>query len=200
MPFNRSFVQNKIAKRKKGYVYPRRQRSMLKYLKGRTNVKLRVIATIASNAGGIISFSYTDNPFNFRDWTSVAALYDEYKVRGMKIQYYPYLPNDTSTVTGFLPLFSVYDPNSTGTPLASVNDAVEYENCRQHNMYRPWKRYVKFRRLNAVSGTTVGAGGYIPTENPVATQIMSFYGNGYDISTSYGTVVVTIYLTLRTRK
>lgn len=188
------------AKKKKGSVYPKRSRTISRFIKNRTIVKLRVVATIASNAGGIISFSYTDDPSNFRDWSSVAALYDEYKVRGMKFQYYPYLPNDTSTITGFLPLFSVYDPNSTGTPLTSVNDAIEYENCRQHNMYRPWKRYFKFRRLAAVSGVVVGVGGFIPTASPTASQIASFYGTGYDISTSYGTMVTTIYLTLRTRK
>lgn len=169
-------------------------------LKKVVTTKLRVVATVASNGGGQITFAYSDNPSSLRDWSSFATLYDEYKVKAIKIQYYPYLPNDTSTVTGFLPLYSVYDDNTATNPLTAVNDAIEYENCKQYNMYRPWKRYQRMIPLAANATTVVRAGGWVPTASPAASQCVAFYGEGYDISTSYGSIVVTMYIKFRSRK
>jgi len=170
-----------------------------KFLKGQIKIKLRVTATVASNAGGQITFAYSNDPSGLQDWSSVAALYDEYKVKGLKIQFYPYLPNDPSGTTGYLPLYTVIDQNSATTPLTSVNDAIQYENMKAFNMYRPWKIFRRFEKITGSTSAQVN-NGYMPTASPVATACMAFYGVGYDISTSYGSVIVTAYLTLRNRK
>lgn len=176
-----------------------RTRKIRSILRSQVVTKIRVVATVASNAGGVISFSYSDNPNGFRDWTSFTNLYDDYKVKAIKFQYYPYLPNDTSTVTGFLPLYSIFDDNTTATPVTSVNDCIEYNNCKQYNMYRPWKRYVRWKTTTA-NAATVTRSGWVPTASPTASQCVAFYGDGYDISTSYGSVVVTMYVKFRNRK
>lgn len=207
MPRSRSLTVVPVRRKAKAYrmstmgsalrIQPRRYSNVFNQ---QASMKLRVAATVASNAGGVITFAYSNNPSSYQDWSSVGNLYDEYKATGIKFQYIPYLPNDTSTVTGFLPLYSVYDPNSTSTPLTSINDAIQYENMKVYNMYRPWKRYVKLRTPVANAATVVNSGGYMPTASGTATSCVAFYGEGFDISTSYGSIIVTIYLKLRNRK
>lgn len=191
--------------------YKRRYRKPRKYFKkyskkhrmlnpkGKAYFKLRITATVASNGAGIISFAYSNDPSGFRDWSSVAALYDEYVVKGMSFKFIPFLPNDTSTVTGYLPFYSVVDQNSATTPLSSINSAIEYENMKVFNMFRPWKLYRRYNKITG-NGSTIVNNGYTPTADPTATACCAFYGEGFDVSTSYGSIIVTAYITARGRK
>jgi hypothetical protein len=64
---------------------------------------LRGFSTIASTAGSIINSFIPMDPsgagFNFAEWTNIAALYSEIKIRSFKIQLHPYYLNNSPTAT-----------------------------------------------------------------------------------------------------
>lgn len=198
MPYRRTYRRKYTPKRR--YWRKKYSRKRPYYnMRGKVYVKLRVTATVSSNPGGQIIINYTNNPSSLQDWTSISNLYDEYCVKAMAFKFIPFLPNDTSTTTGFFPLYSVIDQNSGSGILGSINDAIQYENMRVFNMYRPWKLYRRFSKVTGNSITIVN-NGYMPTASPTATAVCSFYGEGFDISQSYGTIIVTAYITARNRK
>lgn len=129
---------------------------------------------------------------------TVGGLYDQYRVTGFKIKYIPQLPNDTSTVTGFFPLYSVIDRDTPNTspPVTTIAGAVQYDNLRVYNMYRPWSRYVRVPRYVS-TGTPMG---WLDLANISNYGCAEFYGTGFDISQKYGKFIVTYYVTCRNRR
>lgn len=165
--------------------------------------KLRVTATLSSDVGGDISGILSDNPSGANDWVSCGNLFDSYRVCAMKIKYIPSFPNDTNAVAGYAPLYVVYDADHQAQPLASVNDAVQYENLKVMNMYRPWSYYVRIPKFNSISGAsavTIQSGGYIDIGAVTAVSCIAYYGTGFKASLDYGTLVYTFYLKFKNRR
>lgn len=68
------------------------------------------------------------------------------------------------------------------------------------NMYRPWKYYFKAPAQSATGSDIVLKGGYKPTTSTSATNGIYGWGQGYDISTQYGSYVVTAYIVAKQRR
>lgn len=179
---------------------------------GRRYFKLRTALDCSSDAGGTIHYTWSLTaistnlvaingaaPSNsLEEVSNIGALFDQYRVHAIKIAYFPQLPNDTSTVTGFFPLYTVIDRDTPNTspPVTAIATAVQYDNLRVKNMYRPWKRYIK-------------VGKYAQTGNPLGTMdlanipnygCLEMFGLGYDISTTYGKFVATYYVSASNRR
>lgn len=168
---------------------------------GKRFFKLRRIVSVDSSAGGVLQVNATNDPSTFEDWTNVAALFDTYRVCAIKIKFIPSLPNDTSLSTGFFPLYVVGDSNSSSSPLTSDNVAIQYENMKVMNMYRPWKYYYYVPKQTAgASGVIYQQGGYRDMLDTTATAAVYSYGTGFDASTNYGKAILTHYITAKNRK
>lgn len=169
---------------------------------GRTLVKLRVVTTVASDAGGQISAWLNDDVSGYQDWTSFAAVFDSYRVCALKLKFVPDLPNDTSTVTGYKPLYVVHDVDQSNIPTLSVNTAIQYENMKVFNMYRPWNYYRKFSKQSSsgVASQVMMAGGYKDVAVTTASQCIQYIGTGFDLSTTYGTIISTAYVSFKNRR
>ena len=78
-------------------------------------------------------------------WSEFIALYDSYKVNGMKVMFYPIADNTTSVASqseSYLRIFTAVDYNDRSPP-ASVTTLREYENCRVSPNNKIHKRYFK---------------------------------------------------------
>lgn len=157
--------------------------------------KLSFEGTLTSSAGGVISGNVTlMNPSSATNWSAYTTLYDQYRVVAVKLTYIPNLPNDTSTITGYHPLFIGFDVDSTSNPANSA-DVYQLGYRKIVNMYRPWTFYVKVPKYNQISsGSTSTRKGWYDCANPVTAGSMKFYGSGFDGSQQYGNTFVTYYL------
>lgn len=173
-----------------------------------TVVKLRAAMTVTTNVAGIIDrVFYNSRPDNYdgdgnplQDWSNYAGVYDSYRVCAIKVKYIPSFPNDTSTVTGFFPMYVVHDVDDV-TPIASANTAIQYENMKIKNMYRPWSVYYRIPKYTsmATAGTMV-APGYIDVAYPKDAGSVKLYCSGLDVSTDYGRFIATYYCAFKNRR
>lgn len=186
--------------------------------------KLRLVSSISTDGSGVASFSATDLPSSAQDWSSVAALFDQYRVCAMKLKFIPHAFSDvigsqtitnnltaTATVTTgsqasnqtyYSPFYIVHDPDSTVATVAdTVNEAIEYENMKVFDLHRPFQYYRKMAkqfRINSDVSTDIK--GYQSTATPQATQIIAGVGTGFTISVEIGKVIVTYYIAAKARK
>jgi hypothetical protein len=164
--------------------------------------KIRYVNPVTSDSGGQIQAWLNDDVSGYQDWSSLAALFDSYRVYALKLQYVPDLPNDTSTVTGYKPLYVVHDVDSANVPSLTVNVAIQYENCKIYNMYRPWEHKVILAEQTSSGVASQGMlpGGFKDIATTTASQCVTWTGTGFDVSTDYGTIVSTAYVMCKNRR
>ena len=197
-PYRKTVFRKKWYGRRKKYA---KTLSMAQVTKdGKRFFKLRVATNFTSSALGTLDTVVDNNPSGFQDWSSISNLFDSYRVCAIKIKYIPSLPNDTSAVTGFYPLYAVNDHDDI-TPLASVNQAIQYENMKVHNLYMPWQHYFKIPvRTQTSTAGTIEKGGYQDIASVSGSAGIKLWVTGLDTSTQYGTMIVTHYIAAKNRR
>lgn len=181
------------------YTFPR------KYLNGYKAPHafyLRQVLILSTNAGGVMANTISNNVATIPEFSDIQALFDSYKVTGVKLHYQPHLPNDTSVTTGYTPLYIVNDPDSPSALLGSVAQAIEYDSLKVRNLFRPWKVYYKYPKITQVpSGSAIVlSNGWLDIDNPIGTSSVATYADGLDISTTYGELIITYYVKCKNRK
>lgn len=162
--------------------------------------KIRGVVAMSTDGSGVMNDVINNDPSGYQDWSALASLFDSYKTLGIKIRYTPDLPNDTSTTTSFKGLYVYGDPDST-TAVTSINEAIQYQNCKVFNMYRPWSYYYKIPSATSVANNgIVLSGGFRDAATTTARCCIAFMGSGFDLSTTYGTAMVTLYVALKNRR
>lgn len=204
MPYYRSRFRRRRKFKRRGYWKRKQKRYTGKGQRGIRFFKLRRVQTISSDAGGVINVFANNGPqTGFQDWSNIVSLFDSYRVPALKVKYIPQLPNDASTLTGYHPVYVIGDVDANTPPIISVNEAIQYENCKVKNMYMPWKYYFKCPKLGGVgniASVKTQAGGWIDVATPYGNAGIQMIGNGFDLSTDYGTLVWTIYLMAKDRR
>lgn len=152
-------------------------------------IEMKSLLLVSSDSSGVINLVVDNNPSGYLDWSSVAALWDDYRALSLYIEYFPY-NRYSKTTTNCKPLYQVIDRDSTGI-LASVNAAIQYESCERKSIEDPWYRGVKM--------TDVLDSQFITTASPSATFSIKSYQNGYSTSTTYGEVMITLLIQVRGR-
>lgn len=162
--------------------------------------KLRSITAVSSTAGSALSTVITDDPSGYQDWTNVSSLFDSYKVRGIKIQWMPNIPAaDPTSSISYKPMYVYYDPDST-TAVGGSTAAIQYNNCKVKNIYESWTYYVKVPTRSADGSTKILAGGYVDCANYSAFSSIGIVGDNFTASSPYGTIVATLYISLKHRR
>lgn len=168
---------------------------------GKRFFKLRLVTSFDTSAAGILNYAWTSNPSSYQDWTSVSSLFDTYRTCAIKLKYIPHAPNDTTSTVAFQPVYVIGDPDSSSAPISAINDAVQYENLKVKNLYRPWTHYYKFPKLSSTGGSNVVLNkGYTDCANPTSIGLVQAYTNNLSLSTTYGTVISTLYIVARGRR
>lgn len=165
--------------------------------------KLRRVVNMSSGPAGDITLTVSNNPNAATDWANISGLFDSYRLFAMSIKFIPQLPNNTSSATNYVPFYLVADFDSTLSPITTADGALQYENCKVVNMYRPWKYFVKFPKVSynaAASTQTILQGGWMDVATATASGGIYGYGSGFSSATSYGNYVVTYYVGARNRR
>lgn len=188
--------------RKSKMVRRRRRRSIRKQTNdGKRFFKLKLVSTVTSDGTGLVKAGVLDEPSAAQDWTNVAALFDQYRVNAIKLKFIPESNLGIIGSTSYAPLYIVHDPDEFVNPLTTVNSAIQYENCKFKNMYRPWTYYRKMAKTIAQTGAqTTDLKGYHDCDNPQPNQGIYWIGTGFPNSLALGTLLVTYYITAKGRK
>lgn len=210
------------SKRKRGFMFKNTllgnqiassQRSKM-IIRNRLNsgwFKLRFHVTLSSTLLGVMQSNFsTSSPRRaingagtYINFDEIAQLYDMYRVTSVSIKFIPQLPNDSSTQTGYFPLYFVYDKNSgDGSPLTSVDNALQYDNVKIRNVFRPFR--IKYRVPPGIIGTGTAAvlhGGrlYFSTEVDPNIGTIKMYGDGFDVSQAYGELILQMVIECKNR-
>lgn len=197
----RRFYRKKRYYKKRGG-RKRIKRAMKKMRKiGLNFVKLRTQANISSSvAGTILDVFGMTNVQSCQDWSNCAGLYDQYRVFGMSIKWFPHLPNDTSVTTSYYPWYFVPDYDDV-TALSTIAEAVQYERLKVKNIYKPFTLYYKIPKLLSMASTTAIANfGWMDVADPQTTGGIKSIATGLSASSVYGTYVMTYYVAFKNRR
>lgn len=205
-----------MAFRRKSYrrkTFKRRTYRKKRYTRSRVNapktykISWNSDSYFGSGAGGAMSQQIaTMDPTLCTEWTSVSALYDQYKVTCVKIQYYPNFIDSAVPVNSglgiFKPLYVVYDADSTTGP-TTTDIALQYGTCKVKNMYRPWKYVIRPRVQTDNSVNNAGMALTFSRNGPILDVasaayyqkgIIAWYGTGYPVSSQFGHIIVDYYV------
>lgn len=175
-----------------------------KYNKGATGKRLfkfRAVVPIFTTAGGAISQFFSRNPTALPEFSTCGGLFDSAKVCAMKFHWLPSQPNGSSITTVYAPAYVLYDPDETAAPVATADAALQYENCKVFNLYRPFKYYRKLDRITqqSTAGVTLGGGWSDIVTMPSNGGLMLFAA-GLDATEEYGQLVVSYYVAFKNRR
>lgn len=171
-------------------------------------MKLKSTFELQSSVGGQIinNFQLTtpvlwDGTNTLPDWTSLSALYDSYRITGIRIKYIPHKPNDTSTNTNYRNLYQVIDYDDQ-TALGSISEALQFEKVKILPTYRQWSCYYRVPKLAnmAVNSVIKLKSGMMDIGAPQTTGVIKQYSEGNDASDNYGTMVFTYYIIFSQRR
>jgi len=156
-------------------------------------VPLRFTGQIASTAGGIIDSFYSSDPSSYAlaEWTSMVALYGEYRVLGMEVEFAPYNRYSKTTVN-CTPLLVLTDREAPVAATGSYQNAMSHESCVIRTLEDPWKHSV--RMMNAEESQ------FISCTGPQALYSVKFYADGLSVSTTYGRSFVVLLIQFRARR
>lgn len=100
-------------------------------------------------------------------YTEFTSLYDQYRINGVKITLIPRgnqsdIGAASTTAAQSVGIFSVVDYDDTSL-LTSLNQALQYQNCKMTRTHQQHSRYLKPRvEVNALSSTAPGNANVMP--------------------------------------
>lgn len=135
------------------------------------------------------------------EWNTFSSIYDRYRVTGVAFTFTPDKPNDTSTATGYRPLYVITDFDDIAA-LPSKAAAIEYNRLKIFNLFRPFKYYTKVPKLvnSAANGVVSLSSGMMDIANPQNTGSIKMYAEALDTSDNYGTFTFTYYIKFSGRR
>ncbi len=139
-------------------------------------VVLGYTATLASDATGTIASFFVNNIGSSVDWSSFAAIYDEYRVLGIRLEYFP---NNryTKVTTTCVPALCAVDRDDIGTP-ASYNELMGYASSKVCSLEDPWSMEAH------MSG--IEDSGFVTTATTTPLYGIKMFATGLTVSTTYG--------------
>jgi len=138
----------------------------------------------SANGAGIMAPIVSFNPSGFSDWSSLAALYDEFRVLGAKIKFFCQQQNSITVQSQ--PVTVVYDNDDATTAITSASGALDYRLKRQFasiwdNSTFPTLQATCYSLADQASGI-----GWSTTGSPAAyPHSFKVYSSGLTASTTY---------------
>jgi len=155
----------------------------------------------SSTAAGVIANVYTNDPTNTVEWSSISSVFDEFRVLGFDIEYFP-LNRYSKTTTVCTPGVGVIDHN-TVTALGSLTAGFQHESCRVLSLEDPWTSRKDFAgnkapplkwRMAAAEEAV-----FTSTSGTLSNSSIKFYFSGLTVSTQYGIVLLRFIVQFRGR-
>ncbi len=176
-----------------------RRKAVTDLKKGRViNVKLTQTTNVTTDGSAKINDVFNlhnpaltiDGATAYDDWAAYSALYDQYRVRAIKIEYIPFYPNDEEAQFKHRPLVLVYDRDSS-TALTTWDQAAGFSGRRWYSTHKRFTYYRKLHRIGPKDQDLTG--GWIDCANPHSEGAIKTYSESMTASTSYGLWIMTAY-------
>ncbi len=145
-------------------------------------------ASVTTSAGGVIDISLGSNPNTTASWANSAAIYNEFRVLGMRCDY---VPVKASTTYVYGPMATVVDHQNSGT-LSSHNVAATHESYMLFAGSDKWSRDIRM--------TGGPEDNWLSTSSPVATYYIKFYSDLNTASTVLGRYNLIFLVEFRGKK
>jgi len=141
----------------------------------------------SSSSPAVIAPTISNNPSSCANWSSFATVFDEYRVLGLMIKFFPWNRySKVSTVT--TPIYWVVDRNNL-TALTGVGQATQYESVQQKSLEDPWSMSTKMYSVEEAQ--------FLNTGSPASTYAFKGYATFLSNSTTYGDLIVYMRVQFR---
>lgn len=151
----------------------------------KSRMAMRLTTTgVATDGSGVLSVEVgINNPSGCTNWSSCAALFDQYRVESFTMTILPALGPDSTVTSAILrPLYIVTDYDATALSSVTSNDiAIQYENTRAYDITKPIVHKVVIPRYTA--GAVVQ--GWQDLAAPLATGFCGIKAFSLSLSTVY---------------
>lgn len=160
--------------------------------------ELNFNVTISSTAGSVINNVVQLVPTTFFEAANMAHLFDEYRICGATVQFFPLNPwtNDVSGING--PLVIIFD-NDDASAVSSYSEAYGHDRQKRViNLANPGFSYapysVTFRRPSSGKDTSIF---WYNLQSPTPYGSIKLYADSISASTVYGTLRVILHTEFR---
>jgi len=137
---------------------------------------------------GVLASAVNNDPSGYGDWSSLAAIYDDFRVLHMSLHFVP-ISRYTTLLTK-RPVLTAIDNDSTGVP-TSYGATANFESAVIRSIEDP------FSMEHSMSGPPDDD--FITTIAPAATWAFKFYSDGNTASSLLGAALVTLIVQFRGR-
>lgn len=152
-------------------------------------VSLFFVGNLSSTSAAVLNQIYADDPASAGDWSNFTASWQEFRVLGMELKYFPANRYSKST-TVCVPIVGVVDRSSSSL-LSSYSQAYSYASARILSLEDPFD--MKARMADSTEAEFQPVGNYNPY------FYFKFYGDSLSVSTTYGKVFITYLIEFRGR-
>jgi hypothetical protein len=148
-----------------------------------------ITGAIGSNGSGVMSGAFGMDPSGGSSWSSIALLYDQFRVIGGQLKLASCVPNNSAALNSLVRF--VFDNDSTSVP-TSIGDISGYSELTDHPAV--WTsgaiKVVNFKRP-MIKGVVQGQQLWYNETSPSASPGgLKFYGDGLSASITYYTYVL----------
>jgi len=152
-------------------------------------VNFGTVGSVTSNVGGIMALVYSCLPNTSADWTSAIALYDEYRVLGMELKFFPNNRYSKVTTTVRAAVVTV-DRDDTTVPTSYLTQTKK-ASAKLVSLEDPWTITAK---MNGIEDA-----GFITTATSVTAFSFKLYSDGLTVSTEFGLAFIEYLVQFRGR-
>jgi hypothetical protein len=145
---------------------------------------------ITSTSGGLIETVVSNNPSGYNDWSSVAAMWDEYRVLALKMHYSPINKYNSPTNIIKKHIYVLTDRDD-GTAIASEALALNFESVKVHMLDESWSHTAKMAGISEAT--------FITTATPVGNMWIKMRSDQVSISQDYGYIWLEALIQFRGR-
>lgn len=156
---------------------------------------LKTVQTgLATDGAGTLSAVLAlNNPSGSTDWTSLAGLFDSYRVRKVSVSWIPAIaPGSTTGI--YRPLYVITDFDSV-LSLTTGDTALQYDSTRMYDISKPFIHTV----TNVPMTQNNGIVGWIDVANPIAQGTVQLLSTGLAVTLAYGSYVIEWDIQFRMR-
>ncbi len=150
------------------------------------NVTLQTNAT--TNVSGVMDLVFGNSPASLSQWTTLAGLYNEYRVLGMKLEFTP-IKQVSTWAYGIS--YTVID-HDVSAALGGAAAAAQHESYMQLGNYSRWSREARSNGIEEFD--------FISTASPAAQYYIKVYSSANTPSITIGVFALTYLIEFRGKK
>ncbi len=151
---------------------------------------LSFTGVLDSDGAGAMLDVIGNDPSASGDFASFSNIYDEFRVLGERLEFFPY-NRYSKTTTTCVPVIVVKDRNDSAA-LASYSAALQYSSAKKRSLEDPW---VEEMKMNGIEDS-----GFQSTAATASNRWFKFYGDGLTTTTNYGRYFFYLRVQFRGRK